>query len=147
LEALGDENGRPIGTKVFRPEAVYAQCRNVPPDLIVYFGDLHWRSVGSVGHPAVWTHDNDTGPDDANHAQHGIFLMGGGGLGRGAGEKREGLSVLEIAPTVLEAFGIAPPPGMGRTAIGAGAPHRSDSAYTAEEEAELARRLEDLGYL
>jgi hypothetical protein len=35
---------------------------------------------------------------------------------------------------------------MGRAVIGAAA-LRSDSAYTAEEEAELARRLEDLGYL
>lgn len=157
LEALGDENGKPIGTQVFRPEAVYARCRNVAPDLIVYFGDLHWRSVGSVGHPSVWTHENDTGPDDANHAQFGIFLMAEAddlqdapadvSDAAFAANRRERLSIYDVAPTVLNAFGIAPPPGMGRSAIGARAAVTSDSAYTEEEEAELARRLEDLGYL
>src|SRR5262249_15161712 len=56
---------------------------------------------------------------------------------------KEGLSLYDIAPTVLNAFGIRPPPGMGRNAVTA----RPDDAYTEEEEAELARRLEDLGYL
>lgn len=152
LEALGDENGAPIGTKVYRPEAVYSQVRNVAPDLIVYFGDLHWRSVGGVGLPSVWTHENDTGPDDANHAQFGVFLMAEArdfqrGLYSkpGGGERKTGLSLYDIAPTVLKAFGITPPPGMGRDAIpGATA---VEEVYSEEEEAELARRLEDLGYL
>lgn len=154
LEATTDEHGKPLGTKVFRPEQIYAQCRNVPPDLIVYFGDLHWRSVGSVGHPAVWTHDNDTGPDDANHAQHGIFLMAEARdlsedappVAALALQRREKLSLYDVAPTVLEAFGIVPPPGMGRQAVSPPAAP-SDQTYSVEEEAELARRLEDLGYL
>jgi predicted AlkP superfamily phosphohydrolase/phosphomutase len=157
LDALTDENGRPIGTKVFRPEAIYAQCRNVPPDLIVYFGDLHWRSVGSVGHSSVWTHDNDTGPDDANHSQHGLFIMaeardvGADAAVRGNQavnrNRREGLSLYDVAPTVLHALGITPPPGMGRSAVPAPTAAPADSPYSEEEEAELARRLEDLGYL
>lgn len=148
LEALGDEDGVSIGTRVFRPEQTYAATRNVAPDLIVYFGDLHWRSVGSIGHASVWTHDNDTGPDDANHAQQGIFLMAQAGPQHfGDGQARADLSIYDVAPTVLEAFGITPPPGMGRQAIGAGIPQKPDDAYTSEEEEELARRLEDLGYL
>lgn len=148
LETLGDENGASIGTRVFRPEQTYAAMRNVAPDLIVYFGDLHWRSVGSIGHPSIWTHDNDTGPDDANHAQEGIFLMAhAGDRPFGDGKRRTGLSLYDVAPTVLAAFDIVPPPGMGREAITAGTSLRPDDAYTAEEEAELARRLEDLGYL
>ena len=161
LEALPDEHGTPLNNRVFRPEALYAQTRNVAPDLIVYFGDLHWRSVGSLGHPHIWTHDNDTGPDDANHAQHGIFIMAEGGR---KGEKeiqnssfilhpsslpapQPNLSLYDVAPTVLNAFGIASPPGMGRNTIGTAPTPRLDSAYSEEEEAELARRLEDLGYL
>ncbi len=152
LEALDDENGDPIGTKVFRPETTYTHVRNVSPDLIVYFGDLHWRSVGSVGHPSVWTRENDTGPDDANHAQQGIFLMAEArdfqrGLfsKAGGGERKVGLSIYDIAPTVLGAFGIVPPPGMGRNSIGTTSD--AEEVYSEEEEAELARRLEDLGYL
>lgn len=153
LEDLTDDAGNPMHNRVFRPEEIYAECRNVPPDLIVYFGDLHWRSVGTVGNASVWTHENDTGPDDANHAQHGIFLMAdvaairSGATGNLAANERIGLSLLDIAPTVLEAFGIAVPAGMGRQAIAAPSLVRSDSVYTQDEEAELARRLEDLGYL
>ena len=148
LEALGDETGKPIGTRVFRPEHTYAAIRNVAPDLIVYFGDLHWRSVGSIGHSSVWTHDNDTGPDDANHAQQGIFLMAEtGDHNFGDGKRREGISLYDVAPTVLDAFGVVPPPGMGRQTVASGAAARPDDAYTQDEEAELARRLEDLGYL
>lgn len=147
LEALPDEYGNPIGTKVFFPEKIYASCANVPPDLIVYFGDLNWRSVGSLGHGTVWIHENDTGPDDANHAQYGICLTASVEAIRSSssgGLYREGLSIYDIAPTILSAFGIVPPPGMGRAALDlpGGA-----SAYTPEEEAEIARRLEDLGYL
>jgi predicted AlkP superfamily phosphohydrolase/phosphomutase len=40
----------------------------------VYFGDLSWRSIGSVGWDRIHFHENDTGPDDANHAPHGIFI-------------------------------------------------------------------------
>lgn len=155
IEALPDENGRSIGTRVFRPDRIYAERRNVAPDLIVYFGDLFWRSVGSVGHGTVWTHENDIGPDDANHAQQGIFLMADAvelPLPEAAryaplGTRREGLSLYDVAPTVLEAFGITPPPGMGRNAIDVASLPDADAVYTEAEEEELARRLEDLGYL
>jgi predicted AlkP superfamily phosphohydrolase/phosphomutase len=154
LSGLTDERGQPLGNRVFRPEAVYRRCENIPPDLIVYFGDLHWRSVGSIGHETIWTHTNDTGPDDANHAQQGIFLMAEAGnlhslpVADLRANRREELSIYDVAPTVLAALGITPPPGMGRSVVtGSGPPPQGDSAYTAEEEAELARRLEDLGYL
>src|SRR5262249_14827341 len=47
IEALGDEKGKPIGTKVLRPEKLYEKVNGIAPDLIVYFGSLYWRSVGS----------------------------------------------------------------------------------------------------
>lgn len=110
LEAMVDHQGRHIGTKVFKPEEIYKTCRGIPPDLIVYFGDLHWRSVGSLGHPEVWTFENDTGPDDANHAQQGIFIMAHGPTERG--RKLEGLHLMDCAPTILHLFGIPIPPDM-----------------------------------
>lgn len=74
LETLGDEGGSPIGTRVHRPEDLYGEINGIPPDLIALFGDLHWRSVGSVGHDTVWTRQNDTGPDGANHAPDGVLV-------------------------------------------------------------------------
>ncbi len=85
---------------------------NIPPDLVVYFGDLDWRSVGSVGGGAdVHTFENDTGPDDANHDWDGVAIL------RRAGEKEgralEGMSLLDVAPTILGEFGLKIPPEMG----------------------------------
>ena len=53
---------------------IYKEVRGVAPDLIVYFGDLYWRSVGTVGGGKLHTFENDTGPDGANHAQNGMIL-------------------------------------------------------------------------
>ncbi len=87
LEALGDENGRPIGTRVYRPEKLYHKCNGIWPDLVVIFGALSWRSIGSIGYNAVHVFENDTGPDDANHAQDALFLLRAPGL-RARSEER-----------------------------------------------------------
>ena len=71
LEAAPGPDGQPLGTKVLKPQDVYPEVRGVAPDLIVYFGDLEWRSVGSVGNPSLYTYENDTGPDGANHDRTG----------------------------------------------------------------------------
>lgn len=110
LEAITDEKGVNIGTKAFRPQELYREAKRIPPDLIVYFGNLSWRSVGSIGLGSVITFENDTGPDDANHDTHGIFIMRSPDL-RGRGE-REGLNLLDVAPTVLKQMGIDIPKDM-----------------------------------
>ncbi len=98
LEELGDENGQPIGTKVYKPEDIYPEAAGTPPDLIAIFGDLHWRSIGSVGYGSFWTRENDTGPDDANHSWHGIFSVTADTSNRGdAGE----ISILDIHKILL----------------------------------------------
>ncbi len=99
LEALGDEHDNDIGTKVYKPQDIYHQVNGIAPDLITIFGDLHWRSVGTVGWNTVWVHENDTGPDDANHAQHGILVAHNIKPMRG---KLEGLHLTQITPTVLK---------------------------------------------
>ena len=85
LEALGDDQGRPIGTVAHRPEELYAEARGIAPDLLVYFGDLYWRSVGLVGTGTVHVFENDTGPDDANHAHEGLYLLVADGVPAGRG--------------------------------------------------------------
>ena len=110
LEALGDENGKPIGTKVFKPQEIYHTCNGIPPDLITYFGNLSWRSVGSVGLKTIHTFENDTGPDDANHAQHGIFAMyDPKGNKKG---KVDGLQIMDCAPTILNLLDVEIPKDM-----------------------------------
>lgn len=100
LEALPDHMGHAMGTRVFKPEEIYHNARGVPPDLLIYFGDLDWRSVGSIGTGQIYTFENDTGPDDANHAQHGIFIFFDPG-NPGGGCCVDPISIYDIAPTLL----------------------------------------------
>jgi predicted AlkP superfamily phosphohydrolase/phosphomutase len=115
IAAIPDDAGRPISTAVYRPEDLYEEPHGVPPDLIVVFGDLFWRSVGTVGgDEGIQTLENDTGPDDANHAQDGLYVVAGPGIeARG----RTDAHLLDIAPTVLEVLGIEREPGMRGTSI------------------------------
>jgi predicted AlkP superfamily phosphohydrolase/phosphomutase len=115
LEALGDDRGLPIGTVAHRPEDLYAERQGVVPDLLVYFGDLYWRSVGQVGTGAVHVFENDTGPDDANHAHEGLYVLVGEGVEPGRGPERD---LVDIAPTLLELLGEPVPAEMeGRSLV------------------------------
>jgi sulfate adenylyltransferase len=110
LTAMVDPQGRPLGTRVYKPEQVYRAVHNVPPDLIVYLGDLAWRSVASIGYGGLYTDENDTGPDGANHARHGIFALYDP---RATGRRRDDLHILDVAPTILDRLGLPVPEGMG----------------------------------
>ena len=108
LEALGDPDGKPIGSRVFKPESLYKTTKGIaPPDLFVYFGNLRWRSVGTVGTGMIHTFENDTGPDDANHAQDGMIILTGPGVPSEG--PVSGMEIRDLAPTVLEWFGIPIP--------------------------------------
>ena len=53
IEAISDPDGVNIGSKAFKPEETYPVVNGVAPDLIVYFGDLNWRSLGTIGNPTI----------------------------------------------------------------------------------------------
>jgi predicted AlkP superfamily phosphohydrolase/phosphomutase len=110
IAAITDPNGKNIGSVAFKPEEIYKQVNNIAPDMIVYFGNLSWRSVGSLGLNRIHTFENDTGPDDANHAQEGLYITHDPqSRGQGRGPKRQ---VMDIAPTVLALMGVPVPPTM-----------------------------------
>jgi len=88
------------GAASARPEEIYNHVRNVAPDLIVHFGGLSWRPIGGAGYPTIHVRENDTGPDDCNHAQHGSFVLAG--LNNPLQGLIEGAHLLDIAPTLLE---------------------------------------------
>ncbi len=104
VEAIPDHEGNPLNTTCFRPETIYQQVRNVVPDLIIYLGDLHWRSVGSFGFDSIYTFENDTGPDDANHAQEGMIIYYDPRQNLG-GMPLSGLQLMDFAPTILHLMG------------------------------------------
>ena len=109
LEAMPGPDGTRLGTRVYKPQDVYPEVRGVAPDLIVYFGDLEWRSVGTVGMGGIFTYENDTGPDGANHDRTGVFVMAGL-PGQDTGRK-EGLNLLDVGPSILSLYGLDAPEG------------------------------------
>jgi predicted AlkP superfamily phosphohydrolase/phosphomutase len=109
LERVSGPDGEPIGTRAFRPQELWREQRGIPPDLVVYFGDLGWRSNGSVGHGRHWTYDNDTGPDDANHDRDGLCIVAGPGV---PVCERDDMTIYDIAPTILAQAGLTPEDSM-----------------------------------
>jgi predicted AlkP superfamily phosphohydrolase/phosphomutase len=114
LRAIPDDQGRPMKNLVYKPEDAYPDIRGIAPDLLVHFGDLHWRSIGTVGHGSTHTFENDTGPDDANHAQHGLYMLRAPGFPTG---RKDG-KLLQIAPTILKILGRRIPADMREPALG-----------------------------
>jgi len=110
ISAIPDPQGRPIPTRVWKPQQLYRQVNGIAPDLIIHFGNLSWRSVGTLGHDSLYTFENDTGPDDANHSQFGLFILYDPrqpGRGRVADEH-----LYNVAPTILKLNGLPIPTTM-----------------------------------
>jgi predicted AlkP superfamily phosphohydrolase/phosphomutase len=112
IEAIPDPDGRHIGTKVYRPEDLYRTVSGVAPDLLVYFGDLDWRSVGAVGMGGIYTFENDTGPDEANHDWHGIFVLSTAGAPAPLAGALPDVSIYDISPTLLRLMDQPVPDGL-----------------------------------
>lgn len=142
LALLPDDHGEPLKTFAFKPQQLYRAVEGIPPDLIVIFGDLNWRALGTLGYDSLYRSENDTGPDEANHAQHGFFNWIAPTFVPRA--EAEDLDILDIAPTVLALAGLPVPAAMqGQVQAMAG---RAE-AYTKSEASEIEKRLEALGYL
>ena len=110
IAGIADPDGNPIGSVAHKPEEIYREVNNIAPDLIVYFGNLKWRSVGSLGLNRIHSFENDTGPDDANHAQEGLYIYyDPQRSGQGRGQTRH---LMDIAPTILEKMGVPVPTDM-----------------------------------
>lgn len=108
LSALPAPNGASLNIKIFRPQKIYQKVRGLAPDLIAYFDMLAWRSVGSVGTGSFYTTDNDTGPDDANHAQYGLMIFYDPQQPQG-GKRLERAQIYDILPTLLSRYELAMP--------------------------------------
>jgi len=144
LEALTDDKGQPLHSLVFKPKELYKNVRNVAPDLVVHFGGLYWRSIGSVGHGAIHVQENDTGPDGCNHAQYGMFILAAPNCPL-SGEY-EGARLLDIAPTLLDLAGYEIPESMQGRSLVAGMEKKSPGGGSGDEQI-IHDRLAGLGYV
>lgn len=148
FEALPDDKGAPMNNKVFKPDEIYQNVNNVAPDLIVHFGDLYWRSIGGVGYPGFYIQENDTGPDDCNHAQMGSFVLASSNSPLHG--EIAGAHILEMSPTLLELGGYDIPntmQGISLLARENGGSDGDEGGYTQTEEEIIKDRLSGLGYI
>ena len=149
FEALLDDKGQPMNNRVFKPDEIYQNVRNVAPDLIVHFGDLYWRSIGGVGYPGFYIQENDTGPDDCNHAQFGSFILASSN--NPLSGKVTGTHILDISPTLLELGGYDIPNTMQGKSIFSKTFDKlvsgDNNGYTPTEEQIIRERLSGLGYI
>lgn len=109
LKAITGPNGERWDTKVFKPEEIYPENNGDPPDLMVYLDDLWWRAAGTMGHASLYLPENDTGPDDAVHAEDGVFILHNPREKQG---KEINASIYDIAPTILNLIGLEVPQDM-----------------------------------
>jgi len=111
LLSIEDDRGRRMNTKVYRPQDVYSGPYVwEAPDLIVYFDDLYWRAGGDVGNRSLYSFETEIGPDDAVHAEDGIFILRR--PDRAPTGKVSGVQIYDGAPTILALLGLPVPADM-----------------------------------
>ncbi len=164
------ETGEPLVEHVYeRDELYHGPHAHLAPDLTVVLTDWRYRTIGLhdfTTHKVISPAFGPTG----DHRMDGILVASGPAFRTGATPRDAEL--LDIAPTVLHLLGVPVPGDMdGRvlaeildsslspvnlpvraSAMAATHAHVTssapgDSVYTAEEDAEIQRRLEELGYL
>jgi predicted AlkP superfamily phosphohydrolase/phosphomutase len=107
LRSIRGPDGEFWDNKVMKPEDIYSECNGEPPDLMIYFDDLNWRSAGTTGHRSLYLAANDTGPDDAMHDKMGVYIYFD--PKRDLEGKETDMSILDIAPTILRSMGLPIP--------------------------------------
>ncbi len=119
LEQMRGPDGAVLGNRVFVPEETFRAVRGVAPDLIVFPGDLALRANATVlpeadapAHEAIFSADNDTGADGANHAVDGIVLYRPARGDPSPGGVRVSASLYDVAPTALRLLGETVPDHM-----------------------------------
>jgi len=110
LATIRGPAGEPLPTRILEPVKMYRQLNGDPPDLMVYFDELRWRSAGTIGYPTNYLEENDTGPDDAVHGIEGVFVLYDPECMDG--RSFAGVDAIDVFPTLLAAAGEQLPAGL-----------------------------------
>lgn len=140
LKALPGEKGNRLETRIFkRREIHFGEFAELGPDLFIYFDNCRWNISELIGYDSIYSYDTPLGADDGGHGPEGILMMAGPGVPEAGA--RAGITLLDVAPTVLDLMGISVPPDMeGRELT------EREAVYSEEDEEELKKRLAGLGY-
>ena len=106
ISQIPDAQGRPLWHRVVRADH-YRARRGTPPELQVFFGDLDYRAIATVGHQSLHLPGNDGGPDGCNHDWNGIFVLSGAGVASRSLQMQ--VSLYDVARTILGLLGVGAP--------------------------------------
>lgn len=114
LGDVRDAGGQRMATTARTPEDLYRARRGIPPDLLVLFDELACRSIGTLASDGIFTTENDTGIDIANHSLDGVLIIHGADVRLSRPEPE----LYDIAPTILDMLDLPVPETMiGRSLL------------------------------
>ncbi len=100
----------PMEVTAHRPGDLYRTVRGLAPELLVFFGDLSYRALGTFAPQGpLITDTNDRGPDGCNHDWDGVFILHGTDLPTGTASH---LSLYDVHATALELLALGKPTGV-----------------------------------
>ena len=106
LLGISAADGRSLVHRVLGPDCYRVVGANAP-ELQVFFGDLSYRAIASVGHRDWHIASDDRGADSCNHDWQGIFALAGAGVTpRG---QISGCTLYDVTRTVMGLMGVAAP--------------------------------------
>jgi predicted AlkP superfamily phosphohydrolase/phosphomutase len=143
LRALPGEKGQALDTETFKRVDIHSgPYSKYGPDLFIYFDQCRYNISEMMGYGAIYSYDTGKGADDGGHGRQGFFAMTGPGIPTIGAVKN--MTLLDVAPTVLSLLGVPIPGDMeGQSLLQSS----TDAAYSEEEEEEVRKRLQGLGYL
>lgn len=110
LSHVAGPDSAPIAKALYTARELYQDPHGDVPDLLIFWGDLYYKVAGTIGYHAQYIDHDDRGLDFGVHDWDGIFIKYDP-LSEDRG-RREQLSILDVAPTILHDFGIDAPISM-----------------------------------
>lgn len=150
LLAVRDRNGEPVVEEIYRGEDLYPDSPVRTPDLVVKYDDY---LVSDVASSEVLVYPEDSaGHNVAHHRRNGILAAIGPDV---AGLVDDAPSLYDLAPTILDGFGVDVPREMRGERLGLLGSNASrsdvgvsrDVTRVSEHDAVVEQKLQDLGYL
>ncbi len=104
LLAVNGPDGETIQTQIYTPQELYPEGTGDAPDLMIFWGDLFWKVAGTIGWNSQYIEQDDRGLDFGVHDWDGVFVKHDP-TNKGGG-KRDDLDIKDVAPSVLQDFGM-----------------------------------------
>jgi len=145
LTDIAAQDGKVLNNKIIKRVEIHSgPYARFGPDLFTIFDEYRYNISELVGYEggALYSYDTTKGADDGGHGPYGYFVMAGAGIP--ALGRLQGITLLDVAPTVMNLMGFDVPQDMeGKSLV----QKAEGEVYSREDEAEIKARLAGLGYM